>query len=105
MFVEMRREFPSHQFIWIDVEDNADAVGDCDIETFPTILIADQLNAKFFGPVLPGADSIRRLLLALSEDAAALMKEDGETKQLVQRLAFLTTTSHDTRPTDVLHIR
>ena len=33
-------------FAWIDIEDDADALGDLDIENFPTLLIADAAGAR-----------------------------------------------------------
>lgn len=49
-------------FAWIDVEDDADALGDLDIEDFPTLVIADAGGARFFGPVMPQASSAERLI-------------------------------------------
>jgi len=49
-------------FAWIDIEDDADALGDLDIENFPTLLIADEAGARFFGPVMPQASTAERLI-------------------------------------------
>ena len=49
-------------FAWIDIEDDADALGDLDIENFPTLLIADGGVARFFGPVMPQASTAERLI-------------------------------------------
>ncbi|HSC64434.1 MAG TPA: thioredoxin domain-containing protein [Caldimonas sp.] len=49
-------------FAWIDIEDDADALGDLDIENFPTLLIADASGARFFGPVMPLASTADRLI-------------------------------------------
>jgi thiol-disulfide isomerase/thioredoxin len=49
-------------FAWIDVEDDADVLGDLDIENFPTLLIADAAGARFFGPVTPQAQTAERLI-------------------------------------------
>jgi thioredoxin 1 len=49
-------------FAWIDIEDDADALGDLDIEDFPTLLIADATGARFFGPVMPQAQTAERLI-------------------------------------------
>ncbi len=50
------------EFAWIDVEDDADALGDPDIENFPTLLIADAAALRFFGPVTPQAQTAERLV-------------------------------------------
>jgi thioredoxin-like negative regulator of GroEL len=59
------------QFGWVDVEDQADALGDLDIETFPTLLVAQGDRARFLGPVEPTAAAIGRLLESLRSDPRA----------------------------------
>ena len=49
-------------FAWIDIEDDADALGDVDIENFPTLLVADAGAARFFGTVMPQASAAERLI-------------------------------------------
>jgi thiol-disulfide isomerase/thioredoxin len=49
-------------FVWVDVEDEADALGDLDIEDFPTLLIADADTILFLGPVTPQAQTAERLV-------------------------------------------
>lgn len=62
---------PNVRFSWVDIEDQADAMGDVDVETFPTLLIAQGPTVRFLGPVLPSIGSIGRLLESLREDPAA----------------------------------
>lgn len=64
-------QMPGVTFGWVDVEDQADAMGDLDIETFPTLLIAQGDRARFLGPVLPTASAIARLLDSLRADPRA----------------------------------
>lgn len=64
-------QMPGVQFAWVDVEDQADAMGDLDIETFPTLLVAQGDRARFLGPVLPTAAAIGRLLESLRNDPRA----------------------------------
>ena len=47
---------------WIDIEDEAELVGDYDVETFPTLVIADAQRVRFAGPLTPQPDTLRRLL-------------------------------------------
>jgi thioredoxin-like negative regulator of GroEL len=56
--------------LWVDIEDDADPLGDLDIETFPTLLVLYQGRPVFFGPVLPQIDVIDRLLQTLRSGAA-----------------------------------
>lgn len=55
--VGLRRE-------WIDIEDDAELVGDFDVETFPTLVIIEPDGGRFAGPLTPQADTLRRVLRA-----------------------------------------
>ena len=50
------------QWHWIDIEDEADLIGEIDVETFPTLVIADADTVRFAGPLMPHPDMLRRLL-------------------------------------------
>jgi thioredoxin 1 len=54
---------------WIDIEDEADLIGDLDIETFPTLLIADAEHVRFAGPLTPQPETLKRVLRAHLADA------------------------------------
>ena len=57
---------PTLAFRWLDIEDEADALGDIDVETFPTLVIGGRDGAvRFAGPVLPQPGQIARLLQSL----------------------------------------
>ena len=57
---------PTLTFRWLDIEDEADALGDLDVETFPTLVIGGRDGAvRFAGPVLPQPGQIARLLQSL----------------------------------------
>ena len=56
---------------WIDIEDEAELIGDLDIETFPTLLIADDRHVRFAGPVTPQRETLQRLLRATVLEAAS----------------------------------
>ena len=61
------------RFVWVDIEDESELVGDLDIEDFPTLLLARGDQVLFFGPVLPHAQTLDRLVRnALDHDLAAL---------------------------------
>lgn len=49
-------------FVWVDIEDRADALGDVDVVDFPTLLISRGDEIRFFGPVLPQAGQARQLV-------------------------------------------
>ena len=64
-FEQAALEHPQIAFRWVDIEDEADALGDLDIETFPTLVIGDAQGVRFNGPVLPQPGQIGRLLRSL----------------------------------------
>jgi thiol-disulfide isomerase/thioredoxin len=62
---------------WIDIEDEAELIGDLDIETFPTLLIADDERVRFAGPLTPQPETLRRVLRAHLDDSTAARAEPG----------------------------
>ena len=67
-FEDAAGRHPSMGFSWVDIEDETDLVGDLDVETFPTLLVADATSVRFFGPLLPQPDHLGRLLASLQAD-------------------------------------
>ena len=65
VFDQLARAHPAVRFVWIDIEDDAEVAGDLDVETFPTLLLADGQVARFLGPLLPQAAVLSRLLESL----------------------------------------
>ena len=57
--------------LWVDIEDEADHLGELDVETFPTLLLLHGDTVRFFGPVLPQTDVIDGMLRSLGADARA----------------------------------
>ena len=50
------------RFVWVDIEDDEDALGGVDVVDFPTLLIARGDRVPFFGAVLPHAQTARQLV-------------------------------------------
>ncbi len=65
LFDSLAASLPDHRFSWIDIEDQADLVGDVDIDTFPTLLVAQGEHVLFAGPVLPRLADTQRLIATL----------------------------------------
>ncbi|MES1980298.1 MAG: thioredoxin family protein [Pseudomonadota bacterium] len=78
--------FRGFQFAWLDIEDHAALVGDMDIETFPTLLVADAAGILFFGALTPQASILRRLLESLAGAASRRQPHTAATRSLVQAL-------------------
>lgn len=70
---------------WIDIEDEAELVGDLDIETFPTLLIADEAQVRFAGPLTPQPETLRRVLRAHLDDPQAA-RVAADVQALAERL-------------------
>ena len=85
-FEQLAAQFPDMRFVWLDVEDREDVTGDLDIETFPSILVAQGSQARFLGPILPQIPVLARMLQALPQDAAARPADVQEAQDLLQRL-------------------
>lgn len=67
VFEALQQALPAHRYRWIDIEDEADALGDIDIETFPTLLVAQAGRVLFAGPVLPRLGDAQRLVEVQTE--------------------------------------
>lgn len=65
LFAQQARAHPQIRFAWVDVEDEAEAMGDLEIETFPSVLIARDAQALFLGPVPPSGTQLGRLIASL----------------------------------------
>jgi thioredoxin 1 len=61
-FLAMADRFPRAEFRWVDIEDDAEAVEDIDVENFPTILIRRGEETLFHGVMLPHHEHLQRLL-------------------------------------------
>lgn len=70
LFEQVAALHPQLRFAWLDVEDQASLVGDLDIETFPTLLVAGALGAQFMGALMPHVQTLSRLLEALGDPAS-----------------------------------
>lgn len=61
-FQELAERWPQHLFVWIDIEENPEFLGDEDVENFPTLLIQSSESTLFFGPMLPYISHLEKLL-------------------------------------------
>lgn len=69
----LRTEVADLRSRWIDIEDDADLVGDVDVETFPTIVVRRGAQVLFHGPLPPQPELLLRVVraaLATPPDAA-----------------------------------
>jgi len=73
---------PDKTFVWIDIEDQADVVGDLDVENFPTLLLQHGDTVAFFGTVVPDPQVAERLIVSQAalggDELARLAGSSGE---------------------------
>ncbi|GAA6143753.1 hypothetical protein NBRC116584_35710 [Hydrogenophaga sp. 5NK40-0174] len=80
--------------VWVDIEDHDEVLGDLDIETFPTLLMARGDEVVFMGVVTPHATTLERLVV---EALAGGLKAgtDEEALDLLERVrAFMSAEQH-----------
>jgi thioredoxin 1 len=73
-FETLAARHPDKRFVWIDIEDQADVVGDLDVENFPTLLIQRRDAIAFLGTVLPDLHLGDRLITAQAEKTDAELR-------------------------------
>lgn len=68
VFAGVAARHPAVEFAWVDIEDEADALGEePDVRNFPTLLVDDGTAVHFLGTVLPHEGTLERM----ARDAAA----------------------------------
>lgn len=84
VFDALAARHPDKFFLWIDIEDQAEMVGELDVENFPTLLIQQGNDVAFFGTVLPDPGLAHRLLMvqsAYSAQELAALAQDNPQRQ------------------------
>jgi len=85
-FEALAADWPDARFLWIDIEDQEEIIGDLEIETFPTLLIAHGQQIHFFGPLPPHTEVLRRLLQEAQNPEAPVADEAVQALALLQRI-------------------
>ena len=67
----IQADHPQAQFVWLDIEDEADLLHPLDVDDFPTLLIAMGDAPRFFGPLAPQPQTLERLVRSVAADASA----------------------------------
>jgi thioredoxin 1 len=66
-FNDLAGRFADTRFRWLDIEEQADDLGDLDIENFPTLFIQRGETVLFFGTMLPHLSHLSRLIETFHE--------------------------------------
>ncbi|BDT67390.1 hypothetical protein os1_15660 [Comamonadaceae bacterium OS-1] len=83
-FEQVGRGFAGAEFVWVDIEDQADLVDPIEVDNFPTLLVVVDGEARFFGSITPQMETLQRLVQAQLEAPGAAASP--EVTALVQRL-------------------
>jgi thiol-disulfide isomerase/thioredoxin len=68
-FEALGQQHPNACFIWSDIEDYPELLGDEDVENFPTIAIVQDDNIRFLGTLLPHIEHLNRLIQSMQTPA------------------------------------
>lgn len=80
-FEQLAGKHPDKHFVWIDIEDQADAVGDLDVDNFPTLLLQRGDTVAFFGTMVPDSGVADRLIQAQAEQSEAELARLAQSSQ------------------------
>lgn len=96
IFKSLADEYRHIRFGWLDIEDEAIDLDGLDLETFPTILIAQGQCVRFMGALQPYAYNLRQLLSSMqlrsgesSDDKLTLVYQFLIPKLMAQPKIFL----------------
>ena len=76
-FEDLAARHPDKTFVWIDIEDHADVVGDLDVENFPTLLIQHHELVAFFGTMLPDGGLAHRMVQSQTQQSDEELTEQA----------------------------
>jgi len=80
-FERLAARHPGTRFVWIDIEDQADTIGDIDVENFPTLLLQRGDIVAFFGTVLPDAHIAERLIQNLAAKSTPVLQAEAASSE------------------------
>jgi thioredoxin len=85
-FENLGRQHAADAFVWIDIEDDSEWIGELEIENFPTLLICHGAAPHFFGPVQPHIEQLRKLLASVKANNSVLSQAGADLEALVARI-------------------
>ena len=76
-FDDLSARRPGARFVWLDIEDDAQVVGDIEIENFPTIAVFSDNRLVHFGVSLPQAAIVGRLIDSFHTTSKTLLAQEA----------------------------
>ena len=80
-FTALAQRHPQVQFAWIDIEEQAELVGDLDIDNFPTLLIQRGDIVTFLAPVEMDLRLAERILLAQMSKGVEELQSEAQSSE------------------------
>lgn len=86
VYAAVKADHPQVQFVWLDVEDEADLLHPLDVDDFPTLLIAKGDTPVFFGTLTPQAQTLERMVRNAANVTSTPALPEPELAKAVQRI-------------------
>lgn len=87
-FERLAAEWPAARFVWLDIEDDAEVVGDIEVESFPTLVVYRDGRPVHFGVSLPHHGVVHRLISAFSGERPGQIACAPAVETLPGRIGF-----------------
>lgn len=83
-FDAQARRQPADRFVWLDIEEHEDLVGQLDITNFPTLMLLDGTGQLLFaGTVTPQPQTLERMCQAALGATLGPVSAEGDWQALV----------------------
>lgn len=86
-FDALGQQHPDACFIWADIEDYPELLGDEEVENFPTIAIVQGDHVRFLGTLLPHIEHLNRLIQTMQTPGPP--QHTGLPEDLIEQLKTL----------------
>ncbi len=86
-FEALASRMQQHVFVWIDIEESDALLDDEEIENFPTLLVQSSRGNVFYGPMLPHAEHLERLIQGSGTEGPFVSEGPGRLSDLVASAA------------------
>lgn len=88
-FVREQQARGLEDWVWVDIENQAQVLGDLDVENFPTLFITEGPSLRFGGTVTPQPEVALRLIQSLREGNRYALPELDDAPGLLRGLLAL----------------
>ncbi len=83
VFVQMKERLPEVRWVWLDIEDHDEALGELDLTTLPTYLIGSDQGVLQFAPGPTSAEALEHFVRPYLRGAVAPQSHKPTLRQLL----------------------